>query len=187
MKLQDFSLLFFHFLTPVSAHFSLWTPVPIGANVTGGPLEGTGPCGSFDITNRDTVTDWPLLGYPVYLVTTHPKVVFEFRAALVNDTTEWVNLIPPINQEGLGLFCEPAMPGFGLWTELPVVLQIAQYAPDGINYQVRGSFKSPRAVSAPSVREYAADILIKRFPDSAQRLTSYLVALLQLANAKTLP
>jgi hypothetical protein len=136
MKLTKIALFSFHLLALGSAHFSLYTPTAIGANMAGGPMEGTGPCGSFDETNRDNVTNWPIGGYPVYLVTTHPQVVFEFRAALVNDTTSWINLIPPINQYGLGFFCEPAMPGFAPWAGLPIVLQVAQYALDGINYQV---------------------------------------------------
>jgi hypothetical protein len=111
-------------------------------------MEGTGPCGSFDITNRDTVTNWPIGGYPVYMITTHPLVVLEFRAALVNDTSTWINLIPPINQYGLGYFCEPAMPGFAPWAGLPAVLQVAQYAPDGINYQVSRQEKGAERLAA---------------------------------------
>lgn len=136
MRLENILLLLLHWTALSSAHFQLYTPIAIGSNSPAEQVEGTGPCGGFAIGNRDNVTTWPTGGYPVYMITTHPQVVLAFRAALLNDTNTWINVIPPINQQGIGHFCDPAIPGFAPWIGLPVVLQVAQFAPDGINYQV---------------------------------------------------
>lgn len=149
MKLANLLLLSINLVALSSAHFQLRTPVAIGEAHPADQVEGTGPCGGFDITNRDVVTNWPAKGYPVFMITTHPKVVLEFRAALVNDTNSWVNLIPPINQYGVYQFCEPSVPGFAPWVGLPVVVQIAQFAPDGINYQVSKNLIGTRGPSTP--------------------------------------
>lgn len=137
MELQKLLFLIFHIAGLSSAHFQLYTPVAIGANSPAEQTEGTGPCGGFPIDNRDNVTSWPVGGYPVYMITTHPQATLAFRAALLNDTNAWINVIPPLSQQGVGHFCDPAILGFAPWVGLPAVLQIAQFAPDGINYQVR--------------------------------------------------
>ncbi|KAH7327210.1 hypothetical protein BKA65DRAFT_539862 [Rhexocercosporidium sp. MPI-PUGE-AT-0058] len=135
MNLVNLLLLSANLVNLSSAHFQLRTPVAIGEDHPADQAEGTGPCGGFDLANRDIVTEWPAQGYPVFMITTHPKSVLVFRAALVNDTNSWINLIPPINQYGVYQFCEPSIPGFAPWVGLPAVVQIAQFAPDGINYQ----------------------------------------------------
>ncbi|KUJ10184.1 uncharacterized protein LY89DRAFT_787808 [Mollisia scopiformis] len=95
-----------------NAHFVLQSPVSLGYYDV---AEATGPCDTFNLTNRDNVTSWRVAGYPVHVLTTHNKVVFEYRVPLLNDTNTWVNIIPPIQETGVGDFCLPAVPGYPPW------------------------------------------------------------------------
>jgi hypothetical protein len=115
------------------AHFVLQSPPSLGFNDA---LEATYPCGSFDISKRDNVTNYPLGGYPFHLLSTHTKSTFKYRAALASDTDSWIDLIPPVSEAGVGDFCLPAVPGPGEWEGKDAVVQVAQYGPDGILYQV---------------------------------------------------
>ncbi|KAH7113800.1 hypothetical protein B0J11DRAFT_445783 [Dendryphion nanum] len=114
------------------AHFILQTPPSIGFEDT---KEGEAPCGGFDVKNRDKVTEWPINGYPVHLRSTHGRSTFTYKAALVNNTNEFVKLLPDVAQEGLGDFCLTAVPGRREWVGLEAVVQIAQEAVDGKLYQ----------------------------------------------------
>jgi Copper acquisition factor BIM1-like len=118
-----------------NAHFVLEIPTSLGYNDAD---EATAPCDTFDPTNRSgTITNWPIGGYAISVITTHPSVTWDIQAALTNDTTTWRRLVPVLNQtSGVGFFCEPQIPGLASWIGLPAVLQIRQHAPDGINYQV---------------------------------------------------
>ncbi|KAG4434230.1 hypothetical protein IFR05_010300 [Cadophora sp. M221] len=98
--------------------------------------QATGPCGGdYALTARNNETEWPLGGYPIIDYSTHPKTLCTYRIALLSDLTSWVDLIPPLNQGGIARFCLPSVPGYIPWVSQQVVLQIAQSAPDGINYQ----------------------------------------------------
>src|SRR5204862_5941183 len=105
--------------------------------------EAQSPCGGFDISNRTTVTSYPVAGYPFSVLTTHTQSVFEYRAALLNDTGTWVDLIPPVVERSVGTFCLGAVPGIAAWTDLDAVVQVKQSAQDGDLYQV--SWKENRA------------------------------------------
>ncbi|KAH0548058.1 hypothetical protein GP486_008201 [Trichoglossum hirsutum] len=115
------------------AHFVLQSPPSLGFTDT---KEGQSPCGGFDIANRSTVTDFPVAGYPFYLLTTHTQSEFEYRAALLNDTAAWLDLIPPVLQSSVGYFCLGAVSGISAWVGLDAVVQVKQSAPDGVLYQV---------------------------------------------------
>jgi len=116
-----------------SAHFVLQIPSSIGFSDVN---EGTAPCGSFDITSRANASNWPVAGQPVAALTTHPESIFQIRAALENDTNNFVELIPPFVQTGLGYWCLTAVPGVAAWEGLPAVVQVVQFAADGDLYQV---------------------------------------------------
>ncbi len=118
---------------PVSAHFVLQVPTSLGFDDA---LEGAGPCGSFDITDRHTVTPWPLAGGPVQVISTHPKADWTISAALLNSTGSFRPMVPQIRQAGLGTFCLPAVPGIPDWEGQDAVLQMIQNAADGLLYQV---------------------------------------------------
>ncbi|ORX98870.1 hypothetical protein BCR34DRAFT_668595 [Clohesyomyces aquaticus] len=115
-----------------NAHFVLQLPPSLGFNDV---KEGDGPCGSFDIGNRNKVTEWPVAGYPISLLTTHTRAKFTYRTALANSTDRLVDLIPQMNQMGVGDFCLPAVPGKEEWVGLDAVIQIIQEAVDGSLYQ----------------------------------------------------
>lgn len=86
-------VVFSHLAAVAQSHFVLESPTSLGYNDA---KEATGPCDTFGLTARTNVTNWPLGGYPISLWTTHPKVTFVFRTALLSDTNSWVNFIPPI-------------------------------------------------------------------------------------------
>lgn len=114
-------------------HFVLQVPTSLGFDDS---KEGMAPCGGFDITNRNTVTNWPILGAPIQIISTHPQADWEIRAALLNDTGNFVYMVPPLSQQGLGTFCLPAVPGVADWEGKDAVLQMIQHAVDGALYQV---------------------------------------------------
>ncbi|KAK6533721.1 hypothetical protein TWF694_002652 [Orbilia ellipsospora] len=115
-----------------SAHFLLNSPPTIGFSDDD---EGTYPCGSFDATDRKTVTNFPVGGIAVSVTSTHPQDTWFIRAALTNDTENWVELIPPVSQQGQGNFCFSNVPGLAAWENLDAVLQVITLAPDGYLFQ----------------------------------------------------
>jgi hypothetical protein len=133
MRLDSAYLLSSFLISSCWAHFVLQSPVSLGFN---DGLETTGPCDGFDISSRTNVNKYPVGGYPIHVLTTHNSVVFKYSAALLNDTGTWVEIIPPVKQTGVGDFCLPSVPGYAPWIGLDAVLQIVQFAPDGILYQV---------------------------------------------------
>jgi hypothetical protein len=127
------SIFFLSLAALCSAHFKLFSPASLGYDDA---HEADGPCDTFALTDRSNKTDWPLGGYSILYYSTHPKTVCTYRVALLSDLTSWIDLIPPQSQKGLARFCLPSVPGFAPWVGQAAVLQIAQFAPDGINYQV---------------------------------------------------
>ncbi|KAK6532629.1 hypothetical protein TWF281_006810 [Arthrobotrys megalospora] len=139
------------FLLPLlpfaTAHFLLNSPQTIGFS---DDEEGVYPCGSFDATNRKTVTDFPIAGIPISLTSTHPEDTWFFRAALLNDTENWVDLSPAIAQMGTGDFCSPSVKGPAAWEGEDGVLQIVASAPDGYLFQCAAvKFVGGAAATAP--------------------------------------
>ena len=138
------ALLFISHLAALGcAHFVLQSPPSTGFDDT---KEAQSPCGGFDINNRSTVTNYPVAGYPFTLLTTHSQSLFEYRAALVNNTGNWVDLIPPVQESSVGTFCLGAVPGIAAWTGEDAVVQVKQSAPDGTLYQVRGNGERRRSL-----------------------------------------
>ena len=115
------------------SHFVLQSPTSLGYDDA---REGTSPCGSFDIANRDNVTRYPLEGFPIHVLTTHPKATFRYRVATVSNLDNWTDLIPPVAQTGVGDFCLPKVPGIESLVGQSVVIQVTQGAVDGMLYQV---------------------------------------------------
>lgn len=117
-----------------NCHFVLQIPTSIGYDDA---HEGAAPCGNFDPTSRvGGPTNWPVGGSAISVLTTHTSVTWDIKAALVNDTSNWVRLVPVLTQTGVGFFCEPHIPGLAAWIGLPAVLQVTQHASDGALYQV---------------------------------------------------
>lgn len=138
-------LLLYAYLAALS-HALFWLLAPTHLGSVGwdydfnDTAEGESPCGSsFDISNRNIVTSYPVAGYPIHIqpdATTHTKTVFEYRAALLNNTGSWVNLIPPFIEDGVGDLCLPAVPGPAAWVGEDAVLQVVQFGPNYTVFQV---------------------------------------------------
>jgi hypothetical protein len=116
-----------------SAHFVLQVPTSLGFDDV---KEDIAPCGGFDIAADKVVTDWPLSGGHIQVISTHVKAKWDIRAALLSDVANFTDMLPTIAQEGLGTFCLPTVPGIAAWKGKEAVLQIIQTATDGKLYQV---------------------------------------------------
>jgi len=122
--------------TQSSAHFLLNYPPTIGFDDS---LEGTAPCGSFTIDfSKDNVTNFYVGGSEVAVTSIHPQANWLFRATLgtSQNTTDWTQLMPIVQQTGLGDYCEPSVPAPASWAGKQGIISIVQDAPDGILYQV---------------------------------------------------
>ncbi|KAK6533641.1 hypothetical protein TWF694_002576 [Orbilia ellipsospora] len=119
-----------------TCHFVLNSPPTIGFSDED---EGVYPCGSFDVTSRETVTDFPDGGVAISLTSSHPQTVWYYRAALLNESTanRWISLGSAIAQTGLGGFCSLGvkLPGSVDWEGLDGVLQVVANQPDGWLFQ----------------------------------------------------
>jgi hypothetical protein len=117
-----------------NAHFVLQIPTSIGYTSA---LEGTAPCGSYSPTDRSKgVTNWPLGGSAVKVLTTHSHSTWDFKIALLSNTASWIPVTRVLDQSGVGYLCEPQIPGLAAWVNQDAVLQVIQHATDGDLYQV---------------------------------------------------
>ncbi|EPS37515.1 hypothetical protein H072_8797 [Dactylellina haptotyla CBS 200.50] len=147
MNLRYLSILAAALLPAATAHFVLQVPVSLGFE---DEKEDQSPCGGFDIKGRTTVTDWPIGGYPIGVVSTHPDAVWQIRAALLENTSEFVDLVPDIKQQGMGNFCLSSIPGYAAWVGKDAVLQVIQTAADGQLFQCAAiKFVDGSAASVP--------------------------------------
>ena len=117
-----------------SAHFILRYPKSLGFN---DDTESTSPCGGFDVTFNSSDDSVPVGGFPVSMLSTHPAANWLFRATLDQKAPfNWTNLLPVVEETGLGQFCLPAIKAPSDFTGKPGVIQVIQQGPDGILYQV---------------------------------------------------
>jgi len=127
------------------AHFVLLEPKSLGFD---DDREGEGPCGGFDVKDRNTgLTDFPVSGGVVALLTTHSQSTYSFKVAVVADLSQWFDLTRALSQKGTGQFCEPQIPARQQWIGQEAVLQVTQHGHDGTLYQV-GSVSPPRPFTA---------------------------------------
>jgi len=120
-----------------SAHFLLNYPPTIGFDDS---LEGDSPCGSFTVDfSQDNVTDFYVGGSEIAVTSIHPQAYWLFRATLGTNqnTTSWTQLIPIVEQTGLGDYCEKSIAVPASWAGQQGIISVVQDAPDGILYQVR--------------------------------------------------
>lgn len=97
------------------AHFVLEVPTSIGYEDI---KEASPPCGGFDITSRAAVTEWPLAGAPLKIISTHPQSRYTIQATLFSDAAgasgnnlNFTKMVPHVMQSGRGGLCLPAVPG----------------------------------------------------------------------------
>lgn len=123
----------FAFMSTVSAHFLLKYPNTAGFDDDN---EGVNPCGGFPVTYINA-SDFHVDGDSIALVSIHPTAVYLMRATL--DQTafgNYTNLLPTVQQNGLGAFCETGLTVNSSWAGQKGVIQIVQDATDGLLYQV---------------------------------------------------
>jgi hypothetical protein len=124
---------------PTLAHWTLSMPPSLGFDDA---TEASAPCGGMDPTKRTNVTEWPIGGYPVSLLTTHPQATWAFRAADAAMPNMWMDLQPNVSQSGLGHVCYDSVPGMQMLLGKDAMVQIVQTAVDGSLYQVCDRTKS---------------------------------------------
>ena len=119
-----------------TAHNVLHYPSTIGF---ADDLEGTPPCGSFTVDfSKDNLTNFHVDGDFIYVTSVHPAATWLFRATLDQTASgNWTNLLPAVQQTGLGDFCETDIKVPSTWAGSKGVVGIVADAPDGILYQVR--------------------------------------------------
>lgn len=121
----------------VNAHFNLIAPPTIGFDEE---KEDSGPCGGYtpDFSNKAAIVDFHVGGEPVALKLGHPQANWLFRGTLDQTASgNWTELFPIVQQSGLGLFCEPAIPAPESWVGKQGVISVVANAVDGLLYQVR--------------------------------------------------
>jgi len=123
-------------VSQTSAHFLLNYPPTVGFGDT---LELTPPCGGFTVDfSKDNVTDFHVGGDAIAVTSIHPQSIWLFRATLdLNVTTaNWTDLLPAVEQTGIGDYCEPAVTVPGSWIGKKGVISVVQDAPTETLYQV---------------------------------------------------
>lgn len=96
----------------VSGHFVLQAPTSLGFPQVES-LVAQAPCGSFDPTSRASVTDWPLNGGPISILSTDNALNATVFMALVDPATN--QPIPPLatalkfQMQGVGNACLPSV------------------------------------------------------------------------------
>lgn len=129
-------------ITLTSAHFILQYPTSLGFD---DDTEGTAPCGGFPVKFSSHATSAHVDGFAVSMLSTHPKADWLFRATLSKQAPfNWTNLLPVVEETGLGRFCLPTLRAPPEFAGQQGVIQVQQDAVDGLLYQV---IPSPRTSS----------------------------------------
>lgn len=120
--------------TPSASHFVLQAPPSLGFDSNS---EDDSPCGGPDLSFSNA-SDYHAGGDAVALTTLHPQSNFLFRGQLQGSAqNNWTNLLPVVQESGLGSFCESSVAVPPNWVGQTGVLQVIQDAEDGVHYQVR--------------------------------------------------
>ncbi|KAJ8069198.1 hypothetical protein OCU04_002868 [Sclerotinia nivalis] len=115
--------------------------------------------------------------------TTHPSTTWLFRAMVGDDTAaaNWTDLIPTVQQSGLGDFCQPTVTVPSTFAGNNGVVNVVADGPDGLLYQCAAvSFVQGAATAVPTTckngtgvsASYAADTALSSLPASATATAS---------------
>ncbi|KAB8296107.1 hypothetical protein EYC80_008904 [Monilinia laxa] len=167
-------------VTQCSAHFILNWPVTYGFD---DDAEGTAPCGGFSVAYDHNVTEFHVDGDSIAMTSTHPTTTWLFRAIVGNNTAanNWTELIPTVQQTGLGDFCEPTVTVPSTFAGSKGIVNVVADGPDGLLYQCAAvSFVTGAATATPTAcknatgvsASYAADAALSSLPASATATTS---------------
>ncbi|KFY96397.1 hypothetical protein V498_02715 [Pseudogymnoascus sp. VKM F-4517 (FW-2822)] len=149
----------------VNGHFNLNYPTTLGFD---DKTEGTGPCGGFD-PSLDKTTDFHIGGDVIAVKSTHPKSNWYFRATTnENASGGWVNILPEIEQTGLGSYCEQDLTLPDSFAGKKGFVQAVQHAVDGDLFQCAPvNFVAGKAASIPSDCKNATGISATRLGGAA--------------------
>ncbi len=132
----------------VSAHFIVSTPPPLGSNIDN---EDTAPCGGYTPSSSDTLANFHVGGDAIVLSSLHAQSALVFLGMLGTSLSapNWTQLIPMIEEYGLGSYCEPAIAVPSSWAGFGGLLRIIQDAEDGVHHQVCITLNPPAHLSHP--------------------------------------
>jgi hypothetical protein len=117
-----------------SAHFVLQTPPSLGFDED--TLEQS-PCGGSAITFNSSDASVQVGGFAAGMLSTHPAAQWMFRATTdMQAPFNWTNLLPVVQETGLGEFCLPALTTPDNFAGKQGLVQVIQDGPDGTLYQV---------------------------------------------------
>lgn len=117
----------------VNGHFNLNYPTTLGFDSA---KEGQNPCGGFE-PSLDKTTDFHIGGDVIAVRSTHPKSNWYFRATTNEKAAGgWVNILPEIEQTGLGSYCEQDLKLPESFAGKKGFVQAVQHAVDGDLFQV---------------------------------------------------
>jgi hypothetical protein len=117
-----------------SAHFVLQTPPSLGFDED--TLEQS-PCGGSAITFNSSDASVQVGGFAAGMLSTHPAAQWMFRATTdMQAPFNWTNLLPVVQETGLGEFCLPALTAPDSFVGKQGLVQVVQDGPDGTLYQV---------------------------------------------------
>jgi hypothetical protein len=123
------------FVTEALGGFQMNYPESAGYNAF---TEPNAPCGGADANVlKSNMTFWDVSGGPIFLTSEYQVTDYLFRATLdANLTNGWVNLLPVLQQNGIGDFCEPIVPVPASFNGQTGILQVVANTTDGLFYQV---------------------------------------------------
>jgi hypothetical protein len=99
--------------------------------------ETKGPCGGVEDTAfLGEATNHPIAGLAFAMWTGQVESLWRFKAALVSDLDNWVELQRPVAQLGYGHWCLPSVPGVEEWVGQEAIVQVKQFFNDVNKYQV---------------------------------------------------
>ena len=117
-----------------TAHFLLNYPPTLGFIDDN---EGISPCGGFPVVFNSSDVQVQVDGFPIALRSIHPEAQWLFRATLSQQAPfNWTNLLPVVQETGLGDFCIPDFKAPAEFAGQIGLLQVLQNAVDGELYQV---------------------------------------------------
>ncbi|KAM3083739.1 hypothetical protein ACMFMG_002148 [Clarireedia jacksonii] len=146
-------------VSQTSAHFLLDYPATAGKFDE--DTEASAPCGGVTVDfSTANITDFHVGGDVIALTSGHPQVTYLFRATL-NDTTanNWTTLGSPVQQSGLGDYCQPSITVPSSFAGSRGVIGVAADSPDGILYQCAAvSFVAGTASATPTACKNATNV-----------------------------
>ncbi|KAN0116713.1 hypothetical protein V8E51_002690 [Hyaloscypha variabilis] len=136
------------FVTEALGGFQMNYPESAGYNAF---TEPNAPCGGADANVlKSNMTFWDVSGGPIFLTSEYQVTDYLFRATLdANLTNGWVNLLPVLQQNGIGDFCEPIVPVPAGFNGQTGILQVVANTTDGLFYQCAVLMFQNTAVSTP--------------------------------------